>query len=194
LAQERDPKRLKEKKKQKQIEDERAWDRHHPWSPTRRRRHRNATRKAAAQRKRMESREKEMPEAPQPPAKDTPQLGQSLVMRNDRYNLMPEVVREQIETLAEEITQQLGGPTEISPVKRQLIRRLAQVDAVVDLFLGDLTVRGLLTTKGKVRSSVESLKKYIDLQEKLSKLLGLDRTTKTVPMTIDQFMDEPDAD
>jgi hypothetical protein len=52
-------------------------------------------------------------------------------------------------------------------------------------------VRGMLTTKGKVRSSVESLAKFIDRFDKLAKQLGLERKARKIT-TIDDVLNSDD--
>ncbi len=157
-----------------------------------RRRQRARVNDPKAQRQREASLHTESPEQPQLPAAERGSPGTGLAWKR-QYNLLPADVRQELEQFRAQVIADLGGESELSAIKQQYVQRLAQIDTIINLVILDLNTRGLLTVKGKVRSTVDALFKAVDRYDKLAQRLGLERRTKKVPTSIEEFMSQPDG-
>jgi hypothetical protein len=151
------------------------------------RRRKAAVNRPGVQERRMHAVEHEQPEPPQPPTDERNPAGTGLAWRG-LYNLLPTDVQVEMEEFKNELIADLGGEAELSALKKQYVKMLAQSVCVRDLFIRDLQARGLLTLKGKMRSTVEGLFKAIDRTDKLAQRIGLERKLKKVPTSIEEFM------
>src|SRR3972149_1692397 len=114
----------------RKAEKERLKDAMHPWSATRRLNHRRAMRRVLVKRNRRDE-NPEAPQSPESPDLSRPKAGQSLVAT--RPQLLPEMVREQLEDFKTRLTTDLGGEGDLTTLKTQYVLRLAQLDAGVTL-------------------------------------------------------------
>lgn len=156
-----------------------------------RRRQSAIARRPVVQQRRAQSAEAESPEPSQPTSPERGSPGTGLVWRK-QYNLLPMEVQEELAKFREGVIADLGGEEELSTIKSQYVLRLAQLDTIINLVVLDLNTRGLLTVKGKVRSTVEAFFKAVDRYDKLSQRLGLERTTKNVG-AIEQWLKDKKA-
>jgi hypothetical protein len=68
----------------------------------------------------------------------------------------------------------------LTAIKKRLIDNFVVMETVKQLMLIDVSRRGMHTSKGRVRSSVDALYKAIDRQGQLAKVLGLERQSHKV--------------
>jgi hypothetical protein len=176
-------------KKAIKIASERLDDRRRPWSPARRRRQSAALREAWRLRKlhgRGQIMEPEKPEAPEPSDRSPVRAGQA---RFTDRGLLPAELREQHDTFKAAIYADLGGEDELTTIAKSAVENLAQVKTLQNLFLAEIARRGIVTSKGKVRSVVEAFFKATDRHDRLARLVGLERRTKRVTAgTIEEYL------
>jgi hypothetical protein len=135
----------------------------------------------------------ELPEGAESPDSKPVQTGVTALIR-ERYNLLPELVRADFEQLIADVTSDLGGAEQLSAIKKRYITRLAQLDTILSLTMGDMAIRGMLTPQGKMRSTAEAFFKAIDRFDKIARQLGIERLSKKINQTIEDYLSaQPDA-
>jgi hypothetical protein len=82
------------------------------------------------------------------------------------------------------------GSEQPAEALRITARNLASLDVLAETFWTWLEGRGVLTSKGKTRSAVNTLLSIIDRQTKLAAVVGLTRRTKDIrAMSVQQWLD-----
>ena len=81
----------------------------------------------------------------------------------------------------------LGGSGELSSVKRDMVRRYCELDALANWFVERLLAKGPLTTADRTRQMLGSYLQVLDRQYRLATLVGLERRAKKAP-TVRELM------
>lgn len=81
----------------------------------------------------------------------------------------------------------LGGESEISTVKRDLLDRYLQTDALAGHLGGHLIAEGVLTAKGRSRAALSAFLQVLDRQHRLAVAIGLERRQKALP-SLEQYL------
>jgi hypothetical protein len=97
-----------------------------------------------------------------------------------------EHLRAELKTRYEEL---LADQGDAAFLRRDGIKRAAQLTIIADTLAEDLVRRGLITPKGQQRAALNAYLSVIDRLTRLSATLGLDRRTKPVTDLARQFME-----
>ena len=74
-----------------------------------------------------------------------------------------------------------GGPEELSAIEAARIGHLAEVETTLRLLASDLATRGLMTAKGRVRSTFTRWLEALDRWERLAGHIGDSRRARQLP-------------
>jgi hypothetical protein len=74
-----------------------------------------------------------------------------------------------------------GGPEELSAIEAARVGHLAEVETTLRLLANDLATRGLMTPKGRVRSTFGRWLEALDRWERLAGHIGDGRRARPVP-------------
>jgi hypothetical protein len=94
---------------------------------------------------------------------------------------LPPEMRRELETFQAGLETDQGGGDELTTIGVGYVRRLTELEGCLLLLAVDLQTRGLLTARGRVRSSYALLLQTIDRWDKLAHRLGMTRRTKRLP-------------
>ena len=86
----------------------------------------------------------------------------------------------------------LGGEEQLSTLAKSYVERLAELNTVANLLALDLAKRGILSPRGRVRSSLDQFMKCLDRWDKLAQRIGMERRPKRI--TVDDLMNTSDED
>lgn len=107
--------------------------------------------------------------------------------RFQQKGIAPDDIVDQVADIQQQIVTDLGGATELSELERGVVRRLGETETLLQLFIRDFEMRGVITARGRTRTTVLTFLQTLDRWERLTQRLGLKRRTKRVP-TIDEFI------
>lgn len=93
---------------------------------------------------------------------------------------IPDVLRQTVEEFRNAVIGDRGGTSELSTLDAAYIRRLSEVETVARLLAGDLASRGLMTPKGRVRSTFSRWLECLDRWDRLAQRVGTDRRSRNV--------------
>ena len=79
------------------------------------------------------------------------------------------------------VTNDRGGQAELSAIEAARIGHLAEVETTLRLLAHDLASRGLMTAKGRVRSTLSKWLEALDRWERLAGHIGDGRRARAVP-------------
>lgn len=74
-----------------------------------------------------------------------------------------------------------GGCSELTTIGAGYVRRLCDVEAICALMAADLAARGILTQRGRVRSTYAAFLQVIDRWDRLAQRLGIGRRERRIP-------------
>lgn len=94
---------------------------------------------------------------------------------------LPHDMRMSITDFRTAVTNDRGGPAELSAIEAARIGHLAEVETTLRLLVHDLASRGLMTAKGRVRSTFSKWLEALDRWERLAGHIGDGRRARTVP-------------
>jgi hypothetical protein len=101
---------------------------------------------------------------------------------------LPDERRADYDAFREGLFSDFGGSQRMTLLDRTKVERLAELDTLASLFMDDLKRRGILSARGRVRTSCELFLKVVDRFIRVaSQLDGLDRPQSTQP-SLDEFM------
>jgi hypothetical protein len=124
-----------------------------------------------------------------------PQESGVVAFRRHGVIALPDDIRAEHDRVRAQVYADQGGESECTEVKKKIIDRFVQVDTIVNLLINDVATRGLLTAKGRARSSVDQLFRAIDRFVRLSEKIGLERQARKVgPQTLDDILAAPDEE
>jgi hypothetical protein len=96
-------------------------------------------------------------------------------------------LRAELAEFREGVERDQGGAEELTTLGAGYVRRLSEVEAICVLLGADLQTRGLLTRRGRVRSTYNAFLQAIDRWDRLAQRLGLARKAKPV-QTLEQYL------
>jgi hypothetical protein len=95
---------------------------------------------------------------------------------------LPDVVRHTVDEFREAVIQDRGGASELSTLEAAYVRRLAEVETVARLLAADLATRGLMSARGRVRSTFSRWLECLDRWDKLAQRVGTERRARAVSL------------
>lgn len=101
---------------------------------------------------------------------------------------LPARMRTRLARFSSGLESDQGGASELTTVRRGYVRRLTELEGSIDLLAADLQQRGLMTARGRVRSTYTLLLQTIDRWDRIAQRLGLERRSHRVP-TLDEVLD-----
>jgi hypothetical protein len=113
-------------------------------------------------------------------------LGNSLAAKPDGLNRfqkkreLPEEVRLFVDAFRADVESDQGGASELTAIRGGYVRRLTDVEAMLQLAAKDIRTRGFFTVGGRTRTTVFTFMQLLDRWDRLAQRLGLDRRTKPV--------------
>ena len=107
----------------------------------------------------------------------------------ERKGELPAFLRDALDGFREALSADQGGDSELTTVRRGYVERLVATEGVLRLLETDLAHRGMLTAKGRVRSTYTAWLAALDRWDRLAQRLGLDRRASKVP-TLDAYLAE----
>ncbi len=103
-----------------------------------------------------------------------------------RGELQPEI-RQALNAFRDQLISDQGGEEELTAARAGLIDRLVSAQAVLVLLESDLAARGMLTPRGRLRTTYGAWLSALDRFQRLTKDLGLERRAVKVP-TIEAYL------
>jgi hypothetical protein len=94
---------------------------------------------------------------------------------------LPPDVRLTVAEFKSAVISDRGGPEELSAIEAARIGHLAEVETTLRLLASDLATRGLMTAKGRVRSTFTRWLEALDRWERLAGHIGDGRRARQVP-------------
>jgi hypothetical protein len=85
------------------------------------------------------------------------------------------------------IISDLGGPTELSTIRTDLVERYLETSLLAEWLGGNLLTEGAVTTKGRARAAATLYLQVVDRVHRLASSLGLDRKVRDA-QTIDAYV------
>lgn len=111
----------------------------------------------------------------------------TLERRGTDVVLTPEL-RSALEEFRAGVLSDLGGDDNLTMLERGLVDRICEIQAICCHLAADVARRGVLTPRGRQRSSVGTLYAGIDRYQRLSAQLGLKRRAKEITDTIQDYL------
>ena len=105
----------------------------------------------------------------------------------ERRAELPSALRDALDGFRDALVADQGGYRELTTVRQGYVERLVATEGVLRLLEGDLAQRGMLTPKGRVRSTYTAWLAALDRWDRLAQRLGLDRRASKVP-TLDAYL------
>jgi hypothetical protein len=81
----------------------------------------------------------------------------------------------------------LGGPSELGTIRRDLVERYLETSLLAEWLGGNLIAEGALTSKGRTRAAATLYLQVVDRVYRLASTLGLERRAKNA-QTIDAYV------
>lgn len=125
--------------------------------------------------------------------------GNSLARKPDGLNRyakkkeLPEDIRLFVDTFSADVISDQGGASELSAIRGGYVRRIGDVEAMLQLAAKDIRTRGFFTVGGRTRTTVFTFMQLLDRWDRLAQRLGLDRRTKQVP-SLEQFLQQREGE
>lgn len=102
---------------------------------------------------------------------------------------LPEALRKEMEEFRAALVRDQGGEAELSTVRSAYVRRLGDLETILQLLAADLATRGLTTPKGAPRGTFVAFLNALDRWDKLAQRLGMERRTREIRSAIDILKD-----
>jgi hypothetical protein len=93
---------------------------------------------------------------------------------------LPSELRDELAAFRAALMADQGGASELTAIRAGYVQRLSEVEACLRLLAEDLRTRGLMTKRGRVRSTYDKLLQTIDRWDRLAQRLGMERRTLQV--------------
>jgi hypothetical protein len=104
---------------------------------------------------------------------------------------LPDVLRQTVAEFKAQVVSDRGG--ELSAIEAARIGHLAEVETTLRLLAHDLATRGLMTAKGRVRSTFSKWLEALDRWERLAGHIGDGRRARQVPSLSDYLAQQAQA-
>ena len=80
----------------------------------------------------------------------------------------------------DEVIADRGGESELTAIERSRIKRLSELDIIASMIASDLAKRGLFTTRGPIRSSLDKWLSVLTTFDRYAEKVGAERRPKSV--------------
>lgn len=116
------------------------------------------------------------------------------VLTYERRGILPDEIRESERAFYTQVIADLGGIENIGAIKLGYVNNLARLHSIIELLSAYLQTNGVLTPRGRQRSTVGSLLTALASFDRLAGRLGLERLQRNVRQTLDDVLNTPDDD
>ena len=106
---------------------------------------------------------------------------------------LPEDIRLFVDTFSADVISDQGGASDLTAIRGGYVRRITDVEAMLQLAAKDIRTRGFFTVGGRTRTTVFTFMQLLDRWDRLAQRLGLDRRAKQVP-SLEQFLQQREGD
>lgn len=115
---------------------------------------------------------------------------ESLTHGARRYELrgvLPDDVRAALDAFQADLESDRGGRSEMGAIESAYVRRLAQLEGVLELLGQDVAANGVMTAKGRPRAAYRAFLDTLATWDRLAQRLGLERQARRVDGIVDQL-------
>ena len=96
---------------------------------------------------------------------------------------LPPDLRVTVDEFRNQVIRDRGGVESLTAIEAGYVRRLAELETVARLLATDIAARGLMTQKGRVRSTFSRWLEALDRWDRYAQRIGLENRRPTLTLT-----------